>query len=58
MTHSRGTSGIGTLLLLIAMILVALIAAGVVLYLADHLRDQIDQLPYLASVGTLVVTSS
>jgi len=40
------------------MILVALLAAGVVLYLADYLRGQIDQLPYLATVGTAFVAST
>ncbi|MFQ3475858.1 hypothetical protein HKK80_06305 [Halonotius sp. F2-221B] len=58
MTDSRGASSIGTLLLLIAMLLVALIAAGVVLYLADYLRNQIDQLPYLARSGAMMIASS
>ena len=57
MTASRGASSIGTLLLLIAMLLVALIAAGVVLYLADYLRSQIDQLPYLARSRAVMIVS-
>ena len=39
------------------MLLGALIAAGVVAYLADYLRSQIDQLPYVAKGGALRVVS-
>lgn len=47
-TDTRATSGIGALILLISMIIVGLIAAGVVIYMASHIREQIDQLPYLS----------
>ena len=51
-TDTRGRSGIGALIILISIIVVALIAAGVVIYMASYIQDQIDRLPYLsAAVG-------
>jgi|APHM01.1.fsa_nt_gi hypothetical protein len=37
-TPERGSTGIGGLLILLALIIIAMIAAGTVLYLADELR--------------------
>ncbi|MFB6293689.1 MAG: hypothetical protein ABEH60_05455 [Halonotius sp.] len=47
-TSERGSTGIGGLLLLLALIIVAMIAAGTVLYLAGELRQQTDGLPYIS----------
>ena len=47
-TPERGSTGIGGLLLLLALIIVAMIAAGTVLYLAGELRQQTDGLPYIS----------
>lgn len=44
----RGSTGIGGLLILLALIIVAMIAAAVVLYMADQLRGQTDELPYIS----------
>ena len=49
-TLKRGSTGIGGLLLLLALIIVAMIAAGTVLYLAGELRQQTDELPYISVV--------
>ena len=47
-TPERGSTGIGGLLILLALIIVAMIAAGTVLYLAGELRQQTDGLPYIS----------
>jgi len=47
-TSERGSTGIGGLLILLALIIVAMIAAGTVLYLAGELRQQTDGLPYIS----------
>lgn len=53
---TRGKTGSGTLIMFIAAVVVALIAAGVVLYLAEVLREQLEQLPYLSvALGTVAV---
>ncbi|ESS08456.1 MAG: hypothetical protein A07HN63_01959 [uncultured archaeon A07HN63] len=47
-TPERGSTGIGGLLILLALIIIAMIAAGTVLYMADQLRGQTDELPYIS----------
>ena len=57
MTDNRGASGTGTLLLLVAVLLVARIPAGVVLSLADYLGDRVNQLPSSTSGVAAAVAS-
>jgi len=57
MTDNRGASDTGTLLLLVAVLLVARIPAGVVLSLADYLDGRIDQLPSSTSGVAAAVAS-
>ena len=57
MTDNRGASGTGTLLLLVAVLLVARIPSGVVLSLIDYLGDRINQLPSSTSGVAAAVAS-